>query len=377
VFLTGAGLVAKTFWRVASADPGFRPERLLIANIALGDRYTAATARVFFDELMARVQREPGVQSTAYSRGAPLAGTGGYIAIAVEERPGPGGAPRHNWGYQEVRVDTAYLSTIGAQLVAGRLIEPGDRTGSERVAVVTEEFVRVNLNGAPPLGRSFGGRRGNTIVGVIKDIARPARDGKRYPLVFRPLAQRSEDDDFGQTHRDLTVRTTGEPERLEAAIRATIESMDSAQPPPTFTTMERALAEVVAPRKFTLVLLGAFAALALGMAVIGLFSVLVYLVAERTREIGVRLALGAGAGRVTRMVLGEGVRLTLIGTLIGAGSSIVAVRVLRAWMYEMSVYDAPTFIGVAVLLCVVALCASWLPARWASRVDPVLALRAD
>jgi ABC-type antimicrobial peptide transport system permease subunit len=141
--------------------------------------------------------------------------------------------------------------------------------------------------------------------------------------------------------------------------------------------MERALAEVVAPRKFTLALLGAFAALALGLAVIGLFSVLAYLVAERTREIGVRLALGADASRVTRMILGQGIRLTLFGTLIGAAASIVAVRVLRSWMYEMSVYDVPTFVAVALLMCFVALCASWLPARWASRVDPMLALRSD
>jgi len=141
--------------------------------------------------------------------------------------------------------------------------------------------------------------------------------------------------------------------------------------------MERALAEVVAPRRFTVVLLGAFAALALGLAVIGLFSVLSYLVAERTREIGVRLALGADAGRVMRIVLGEGLRLTLVGTVLGAGSSIAAVRVLRAWMYEMSVYDVPTFAAVAAVLGIVALLASWLPARRASLVDPVMALRAD
>jgi putative ABC transport system permease protein len=141
--------------------------------------------------------------------------------------------------------------------------------------------------------------------------------------------------------------------------------------------MERALAEVVAPRRFTLVLLGAFASLALGLAVIGLFSVLSYLVTERTREFGVRLVLGADAGRVTRTVLGQGLVLTLTGLLLGAVISVASVRALRAWVYEISVYDVPTFAAVAVLLCVVALAACWLPARRASRVDPVMALRAE
>ena len=141
--------------------------------------------------------------------------------------------------------------------------------------------------------------------------------------------------------------------------------------------MERTLEERVAPRKFTLVLLVAFAALAGGLAIIGLYGVLAYLVAERTREIGIRIAVGADARRVTRMVLGQGLRFTLIGIAVGSILSIAAGRVLRAWMYEMSVYDAPTFVTVSLLLGIVALVASWLPARRASRVDPVQALRAD
>jgi ABC-type antimicrobial peptide transport system permease subunit len=141
--------------------------------------------------------------------------------------------------------------------------------------------------------------------------------------------------------------------------------------------MEQALNERVAPRKFILVLLVAFAALAGGLAIIGLYSVLAYLVAERTREIGIRIAIGANPARVRRMVLVQGLRFTLIGIGVGSILSLAAVRVLRAWMYEMSVYDAPTFAAVAALLVVVALVASWLPARSASRVDPAQALRAE
>ncbi|HEY7233311.1 MAG TPA: ABC transporter permease [Gemmatimonadaceae bacterium] len=369
VFLTGAGLVAKTFWRVASKDPGFRPEKLLVANIDLGDkRYTDATAAVFYDALMARVRNTPGVLSAAYSQGAPLTGHGGVEVVSVGRKAGA--APGRTSRYSVVRVDTAYFRTLGARLVAGRLIGPEDRVGAPHVVVVSEEYVRLNLEGGPALGRTIG--RDQMIVGVVKDIAQRPTDGEKYPPIFVPLAQARE-----KTFLDMTVRTTGDPDQLLATIRQTMQSLDPAQPPATFTTMERALAEVVAPRRFTLVLLGAFAALALGLAVIGLFSVLSYLVTERTREIGVRLALGADTGRVMRMVVGQGLRLTLVGTLLGAVSSIVAVRVLRAWMYEMSVYDAPTFAAVAALLGIVALLASWLPAHRASRVDPVRALRAD
>jgi ABC-type antimicrobial peptide transport system permease subunit len=259
-------------------------------------------------------------------------------------------------------------------LVEGRFIGPDDRRGAPRVAVVTESYVRINLKGEPALGRRAPGnpREPTTIVGVIKDVASgPTEDKRDLAVVYTSLAQK-------QAHSELRliVRTTDQPERIQAPIRAAVQALDAAQPPPDFTTVERTLAEVVAPRRFTLVVLGAFAALAASLAIVGLYSVLAYLVSERTREIGIRVALGADKGRVARMILGQGLQLTIAGTILGASASVVAVRALRAWMYEMSVYDAPTFAAVSVLLCVVALLASWLPARRASRVDPVLALRA-
>src|SRR5262245_51300933 len=376
VFLTGAGLVGKTFWRVASADPGFHPEKLLAVTVDLGaKRYSLSTGAVFFDDLMTRVRREPGVQAMSLTRGAPHTG-----AHPVTSSMSGGALGRRTLRWTEVYVDPAYLRTTGAQLVAGRFIGPEDRKGSERVAVVTEEFVKLNLAGAPAIGRWFGGRiDGVRIVGVIKDISHPTQDGRVYPLAFSPLTQPSSGVWLpgDPVWRTLIVRTTGEPAQLEAAVRAIVQSMDATLPPPEFTPMEASLAEVVAPRKFTLVLLGAFAELALGLAVIGLFSVLAYLVTERTREIGVRLALGADRARVTRMVLSQGLQMTVVGLLLGWAASLAAVRVLRAWMYEMSVYDAPTFVAVSVLLCIVALVASWLPGRRASRTDPVSALRAD
>jgi len=370
VFLTGAGLVAKTFWRVTSVDPGFRPEKLLAVGIELPEkRYTATTERALFNDLMSRVRREFGVQSVSYTFGAPMSGGGGTNILIAKANPRD-----TKWTLRlgEAVVDSAYFETIGARLVAGRFIGPGDQKGTQRVAVVTEDYVRRILKGAPALGTRIAGD-GPTVVGVVQDIAQEPSDEERYPLIFTPLAQQR----VMEMGLRILVRTTGYAEHLQARITQELQALDPLLPPPRFKTMERALAEVIAPRRFVLILLVAFAALAGGLAVIGLYSVLAYLVAERTREIGIRIAIGADPGRVTRMVLGHGLRFTIVGIVLGAMLSIAAVRVLRAWMYEMSVYDAPTFVAVAVLLGIVALVASWLPARRASRVDPVLALRAD
>lgn len=367
VFLTGAGLVAKTFWRATSLDLGVQPKNVVIASFNLGDRYTPATAKTFFDELIARVRREPGVQSVAYALGAPMTGAG--MGLRYRLRPGE---PQK--GVRLAGVEPAYFEAIGAELVAGRFFGPEDHPGAPDVAVVTEDFVRRNPDAASvglSVPRVEEGKTA-TIVGIVKDIVQEQTDGELDPLVFRPLAQMPQ-----RRFQSMVVRTTTEPALLEAQIRAAVMALDPLLPPPRFTTMERALAAQVAPRRFTLVLLAAFAALAGGLAVIGLYSVLAYLVAERTREIGIRIAVGADAGHVRRMILGQGLRLAIIGIAIGGLVSIAAVRVLRAWMYEMSVYDAPTFIVVAALLAVAALVASWLPARRASRVDPVLTLRAE
>jgi predicted lysophospholipase L1 biosynthesis ABC-type transport system permease subunit len=246
------------------------------------------------------------------------------------------------------------------------------------------------LEGEPALGRmirKYKCRRNNdcdpydvTIVGVVKEMLQEAavaeKEGK-IPLVFTPMAQSVREPWAPFTRYASLLVRVNELAPIQALIRDEVKALDATLPEPSFSSMERALDDRVTPRKFVLVLLVAFAAIAGSLAIIGLYSVLSYLVAERTREIGVRLAVGAGAGRVVRMVLGQGLQLTIVGLILGAAVSVAAVRVLRSWMYEMSVYDAPTFTAVAVLLCFVALIASWLPARRASRVDPMVALRMD
>ncbi len=375
VFLTGAGLVARTFWRVTNIERGFQPERLVDVAFELqAKRYTDEKAMQFAETVVERVRRQPGVQSITYADAAP---TRTQRIVSVMGRVGDQWDEVGRYGLSTPGPN--YFETVGAELLQGRFFNADDRYGAERVAIVSESFVRHILKGNSALGRSVGGRRDSRIiVGVIKDMAgAPTEDKRNLAVVYTPLAQHRREFAGDNPEMHLIVRTTNEPERIQAPIRSAVRELDPAQPEPVFTTVERALAETVAPRKYTLVLLGVFAFLAATLAVVGLYSVLAYLVAERTREIGIRIAIGANPARVSRMVLGQGLRFTLIGIAVGSILSIAAVRVLRAWMYEMSVYDAPTFVAVSLLLCIVALVASWLPARRASRVDPVQALRAD
>jgi predicted permease len=375
VFLTGAGLVARTFWRVTNIERGFKPERLVDVAFELqAKRYTDEKAMQFAETLVERVRRQPGVQSITYADAAP---TRTQRSVSVMRRVGDQWDEVDRYGISTPGPN--YFETVGAELLQGRFFNADDRYGAERVAIVSESFVRRILKGNSALGRSVGGRRNaRIIVGVIKDIAgAPTEDKRNLAVLYIPIAQYRREFAGDNPPMSLIVRTTSEPERIQAPIRSAVRELDPAQPEPVFTIVERALAETVAPRKYTLVLLGVFAFLATTLAVVGLYSVLAYLVAERTREIGIRIAIGANPARVSRMVLGQGLRFTLIGIAVGSILSLAAVRVLRAWMYEMSVYDAPTFVAVSLLLGIVALVASWLPARRASRVDPVQALRAE
>jgi putative ABC transport system permease protein len=241
--------------------------------------------------------------------------------------------------------------------------------------MINETMARVMFPGRNPLDQriTFGDKpQGVTVVGVMKDMVSLGTESGPAPFVFIPVSQ----DGAG---RSLTIlaRSTGAPELLENSIRQVVRSLDAAQPAPTFMTMEDALSDAVAPLHFTFVLLGIFASVAAILAAVGLYGVMAYLVDDRTREIGIRVALGADRAQVIRIVVGNGMTLTLIGLLTGFALSLGAVRLLRAMLYGVSMYDPWTFAAGAVMLSVAASIACYLPARRATRLDPMVALRAE
>jgi putative ABC transport system permease protein len=367
VLLTGAGLLTRSFLRVISIDPGFRPERVLAARVELPrSRYGEAQAATFFDQVLGRVRALPGVESAALGGLPPASRIMSFSTVTRDGKESP-------------RIDVStvgrgYFETIGNKIVSGRSFTAGDRAGSPPVAVINETMARVMYPGVDPLTQRIriGGSQDVAIVGVTRDMVQRGDESGPSPFVFLPVEQ-----DGGHTSMTILLRTAKTPEGFETPIRQIIAALDPAQPMPTFTTLEAALAESVAPRRFSFVLLAVFAGLAATLAAIGLYGVISYLIEERTREIGIRVALGADAAQVVRLVVGNGMSLALMGVVAGLAGSIATVRVLRTMLYQMNVYDPSSFVAAAALLVIVALLACYLPARRATRVDPVIALRAD
>ncbi len=367
VLLTGAGLVARSFWHVTAIDPGFRPDGLVAATIRLPyDRYDGDAARPFFDALLARVRALPGVEAAALANVPPLSGA--RMSVSLHDSAGTR-SPR----IDVVGVGPDYFRTIGAMMRTGRGIDEGDRADAQPVVVVNRTLARRLAEDGAVVGRVMPfADRPATIVGVVDDVLQRDLEATPGPVAYLPLAQ----GDVG-TYMHVLVRVRGPAGPVEASVTRAMRSLDGSLAPPAYKPMTALVAEAVAPRRFTLVLLGSFAAIAATLAIVGLYGVQAYLVADRTREIGIRRALGADARRVLLLVLGQGMTLALVGTALGIAASAFAVRAVRTLVFGVSVYDPWSFAAVALVLITVAAVASWLPARRASRVDPVIALRSD
>ena len=366
VLVTGAGLLANSFLRAMAVDPGFRPHGVFAASVDLPrSRYTSERAGAFYAEMLMRVRALPGVHSAALSAGLPPANRRMSFSTTTNGKESP-------------RIDVAivgdgYFETIGAALIAGRTFMPADGPDAVPVAMINSAVARVMFSGRNALNEqlSVGGTK-VTIVGVIKDMKPLGGGTESTPFVFLAVSQ-----DGATRNMSILVRAAGAPAALETSIRQIVTSLDAAQVPPTFTTLDDALSESVAPLHFSTVLLGIFASIAAALAAVGLYGVMAYLVTDRTREIGIRIALGADRSQVVRIVIDSGVALTLAGLAAGFVGSLFAVRLLRAMLYGVSMYDPWTFVAGASVLGTVALVACYLPARRATRLDPMVALRSE
>ena len=382
VLLASAGVFLKSLAKLRDVDLGFRPHGLMSAALALPDRAyeTPAKQISFLRSALERLANSPGVESAAAAVPLPFSGFGGSASFGIEGRvlrpgdPGPHGDIR--------QVSPGYFDTMKIQLIRGRTFTDQDRLGSQPVAMIDENLGRQYWPDQDPVGQRI--RNGSnspwkTIVGVVAPVrhSQVAGDessaegviGAAKGVYYYPLYQVESAATF------LIARTNGDAAGLGATIREAVHAVDPGQPISDLKTMDQRVTLSLGPRRSAVALLTVFAVMALSLAAVGLFGLVRYNVAQRTQEIGVRMALGASRRDVLKMVLGEGLQLALFGVGGGLVAAFALTRVMGGLLYGVSATDPLTFAGMAVLLTLVALFASWLPARRATRVDPIVSLR--
>ncbi|HEY7509364.1 MAG TPA: ABC transporter permease [Vicinamibacteria bacterium] len=388
VLLVAAGLFLRSLQRTQAVQPGFDAERLLAAPLQINLlRYTRDQGREFYRRVVEDVRALPGVEGAGVARVAVLAGGGRVHSVHVEGRQGSDNQFRsEGGGYTPAGldsvsvnvVDEGYFDTLGIARGAGRVFGPADHAQAPGVAVVTQAFERLHFPEGSEhdvVGRriSLSGPRGPwlEVVGVVADSKYRTLTEPPTPIAYVPLAQNHE------TGMTLYVRTTGDPAGLVAPVRAAVQALEPNLPLPDVLPMMDAIGASLYVARMGALLLGAFGGLALLLSAIGVYGVMAFAVSRRTREIGVRIALGAEKRTVLRLVVGDGMRLVAAGTLIGLFGAAVAAQSLQGFLYGVSSGDALTFAAVPVLLAAVALVACLVPARRAARVDPLVALRSE
>jgi putative ABC transport system permease protein len=374
MLLAGAGLLLRSFSRLIGERPGFDASGVLVADLALpSSRYAdGASRQQFYDGLLDRVRALPGAELAAVTNTTPLSWgpNGGMVA---EDRPGETGQAH----YRVVSAD--YFRALGVALVAGRTFQAADDSTAPHVALVNESLVRQMWPAGTGLGKRirFRGMDAHnetwlTVVGVVRDARQIALDAAAVPEVYVSYRQRP--DRAGSM--SVVVRTRVAPQSLAAAVREAVREQAS-DVPVTIGTMEDRVARSVADRRFVMLVLTAFGVVALLLAAVGIYGVLSYSVARRTKEIGVRVALGARPAAVLGMVVADSMRPVVWGTIAGVAGALAVTRVLRGLVYGVGVTDPVSFGSAIAALIVVAMAASLVPARRAAKVDPIVALRAD
>jgi putative ABC transport system permease protein len=379
VLLIGAGLMVKSLWRLQNVSTGFQTRNLLTMQLSYTVRPNETDrARVFFNELEEKVKATPGVESVALSNGLPFLGAP-EDSLQVKGRPKP--KPNEEMMSVEYIVTPDYFRTLGIELKRGRLITEQDRVGTPLVAVIDESFAQKYFPNEDPIGQHLNAGSGVNdveIIGIVGHVKHYGLDGEvpvdpQYYLALRQIP----DELVAPVLRTVTmsVRASGDPAQLVGAIRQQVLSTDKDQPVFNARTMEQVIAESIASRRFAMLLLSIFACVALLLASVGIYGVMSYSVTQRTHEIGIRMALGASAGDVLKMVVGQGMLLVIIGVACGLIGAFLVTRVMASLLFNVSTTDPITFAGISLLLALVALLACYIPARRATRVDPMTALR--
>ena len=374
VLLVGAGLLTRTLATLQRVDPGFDPHALLTAEFRLPAAKYRDTASIiaFATRAIAEIRAVPGVQSAALVGAVPLSGNWDSDSYVSAEHPDVPAASAPS--LQSNTTTDGYFRTMGIPFIAGRDFDDSDRFRSNPVVIVNKELARREWPGVSAIGKRIKLLRPNiwvTVVGVVGDVKHLTLQDTPTPQAYFPIAQAP------NIFSSIVARTTGDPASFAKAVRAAIWTVDADQPVWRMRSMESFVDRQVATPAFIVVLTGAFSFLALLLATVGVYGVMSYAVEQRTREVGIRMALGAQRDQVVRLVLGRGLRVVGVATVIGLAAAFGATRLLRSQLYGVDPTDAVSFAAGPALLVLVAFLACWLPARRAARLDPVLALRSE
>jgi putative ABC transport system permease protein len=380
VLLIGAALLLRSFVRLHNVDPGFQSANLLTAKIALPPaRYdTDQKKAAFFHELLPRVEQLPGVRGAAMAMSLPATTWIRTNITEVEGKPSPDPAEPSSFGVLQ-SVTPGYFRTLGIPLMRGREFTARDNTPGAPPAIILNESMARRLwpdypNGENPVGRHIKEAYDKTagwmeVVGIVRDIHEGGLANNAVQEFYLPSAVHPPQTAY------LVLRTAGGPLHFAGAVRKAVLAVDSDQPVSDVKTMESVLTAILGQRRLAVWLLGSFATVALLLAIIGMYGVIAYSVARRTQEVGIRRALGAQHADILRLVLGQGLSLALAGVAIGIGGAFALTRVMRRLLFHVTTTDPVTFVTIAIVFVIVALAASYIPARRAARIDPMAALR--
>jgi predicted permease len=378
VLLTGSGLLIRSFIRLVGVNPGFDTGHLLTFKVSLPRaKYgTDPLCMAFFQQLLARLSAIPGVHSASMESFPPLTGLGAATGVHILSQPQQSLAdlPVANVGV----VGPDYFSTMNISLRAGRLFNEQELAQEKHVTVISQAFADKYLHGVNPLGQKAviymksdaeAENHPSEIIGVVGDVHQIGLDTAPEPTVYWPHPE------LVMSGMTILVRTSNDPLAMVSAVHSEVQKLDRELPMAAVATMDQLLADSLSRSRFTMFLLGIFAVVALALAAVGIYGLIAYSVTQRTQELGIRIALGAQRRDVLRLVLAQGTRLTLLGVAIGVFAALALSRLLATLLFSVSATDPVIFAGVAGLLAFVALFACFIPARRATRVDPIVALR--
>ncbi|HEY2017222.1 MAG TPA: ABC transporter permease [Bryobacteraceae bacterium] len=378
VLLTGAGLLLKSFLRIRAVDPGFRAENVLTMTVDLPESLynTLDNIQAFHARTLENLSNLPGVLAAGAVNFLPFNGVMFGLFHLYDGRPTPPG-----YMVDKPAVSSEYFRLMGIPLLSGRAFSSQDNSTAPRVAILSQSVARAFWPDGNALGQRVtlqdhptpGKEDWLTIVGVVDDVRQRSLTEKVHPAIYQPYTQVTKPPFLSSM--TFAIRTAAPPATMAAAMRGVLREVDRNQPAQSIATMTEVVAKTTAQPQFQTRLIAIFSMLALLLAAIGVYGVLACAAAERTREIGIRMALGAGKSDITRMILRRSLILVTVGVALGVAGALAVTRVLAKFLFEVKPTDLPTFLLVAALLVAVALLAGWLPSQRATRVDPLIALR--